>query len=67
MDELTTQERQLIMTLRRLGSFTVIVHRNERWRIVLADVDGRTETGEGADFGSAWDDVSGNRQTGTAF
>jgi len=44
MDELTTQERQLIMTLRQLMSFTVVVHRNERWRIVLADQEtDRTE------------------------
>jgi len=27
MDDLTAQERELIMTFRHLGSFTVIVHR----------------------------------------
>ena len=60
MDDLTAQERHLIMTLRHLMSFTVIVHRNERWRIVLADQEtGRTETGEGKDFGRAWDDLGG--------
>src|ERR1700720_4240800 len=60
MDDLTAQERHLIMTLRHLMSFTVIVHRNERWRIVLADQEtGRTETGEGEDFGRAWDDLGG--------
>jgi hypothetical protein len=32
MDDLTARERELIMTFRHLGSFTVIVHRNERWR-----------------------------------
>ena len=53
MDDLTAQERHLIMTLRHLMSFTVIVHRNERWRIVLADQETcRIETGEGEDFGS---------------
>jgi hypothetical protein len=62
MDKLTTQERQLIMTLRQLMSFTVVVHRNERWRIVVADQDaGRTDTGEGEDFGRAWDDLSSNQ------
>jgi hypothetical protein len=46
--DLTNQERQLILTLRHLQSFTVIVHRNEHWRIVLADHDAdRTEVGEG--------------------
>ena len=60
MDDLTAQERHLIMTLRHLMSFTVIVHRNERWRIVLADQEtGRIETGEGEDFGRAWDDLGG--------
>ncbi len=50
------------MTLRHLMSFTVIVHRNERWRIVLADQEaGRTETGEEEDFGRAWDDLGDNR------
>jgi hypothetical protein len=54
MDDLTAQERELIMTFRHLVSFTVIVHRNERWRIVLADQEaGRTQTGEGEDFGKA--------------
>jgi len=66
MDDLTVQETQLVMTLRQLGSFTVVVHRNERWRIVLADHLGRTETGEGEDFGSAWDDLS-SRQPGTVL
>jgi hypothetical protein len=61
MDELTGQERELIMTLRHLRSFTVIVHRNEHWRIVVADQEaGRTETGEGEDFGKAWDDLRGS-------
>jgi hypothetical protein len=67
MVDLSEQELQLIMTLRHLMSFTVIVHRNEGWRVVLADDDiGRTETGEGDDFGSAWDDLSGNRLRGGA-
>ena len=62
MGDLTPQERQLILTLRHVRSLTVIVHRNEGWRIVLADHDaGRTETGDGADFESAWDDLAGNR------
>ena len=56
MDDLTAQERELIMTFRRLRSFTAVVHRNEHWRIVLADQDG-----EGEDFGKAWDRLSGNR------
>jgi hypothetical protein len=38
MDNLTAQERQLIMTLRHLRSFLVIVHGNERRRIVVADM-----------------------------
>jgi hypothetical protein len=60
MNDLTAQERELIMTLQRLRSFTLIVHRNARWRIVLADQDtGRTDTGEGEDFGTAWDRLSG--------
>jgi hypothetical protein len=59
MDDLTTQERDLILTLRHLKSFTIIVHRNERWRIVLAEHDaGRTEVGEGIDFESAWVEMS---------
>jgi hypothetical protein len=33
MDDLTAQERELIMTFRRLSRFTVIGHRNARWRI----------------------------------
>lgn len=62
MDKLTAQEQQLIMTIRHLRSFTVIVHGNERWRIVLADHDAdRTETGEAADFGGARDALGGNR------
>jgi hypothetical protein len=62
MDDLTAQERELIMTFRRLSRFTVIVHRNERWRIVLADeVARRTENGEGEDFGKAWDSLGGKR------
>jgi hypothetical protein len=62
MDDLTTQEQELIMTLRHLRSFTVIVHRNARWRIVLADEDaGRTESGEGEDFGTAWGALNGKR------
>lgn len=60
MNDLTAQERELIMTLQRLRSFTLIVHRNARWRIVLADQEtGRTDTGEGEDFGKAWDHLSG--------
>ena len=60
MNDLTAQERELIMTLQRLRSFTLIVHRNERWRIVLADQEtGRTDTGEREDFGEAWDHLSG--------
>jgi hypothetical protein len=67
MDELTLQEQQLIMTMRHLSSFTVIIHRNEEWRIVLADHDvPRTETGEGSDFGGAWDHLSGNRLRGAS-
>lgn len=59
MDDLTIQERQLILMLRHLKSFTIIVHRNERWRIVLADHDaGRTEVGESIDFESAWVELS---------
>ena len=62
MDDLTSQERQLIVTLRRLSSFTVIVHRNERWRIILADENaGRTATGEGEDFANAWDRLGSDR------
>ena len=60
MDDLTAQERELIMTLRHLRSFTVIIHRNTQWRIVVSDDDaGRTNTGEGEDFGKAWDGLSG--------
>ena len=62
MNDLTVQERELILLLRLLRSFSVIVHRNERWRIVLADHDaGRTEVGEGFDFGSAWVELIGQR------
>jgi hypothetical protein len=62
MDDLTAQERELIMTFRHLSCFTMIVHRNARWRIVLADQEaGRTETGEGEDFGKAWDSLGGKR------
>ena len=62
MDDLTAQERELIMTLRHLRSFTVIFHRNARWRIVVSDDDaGRTNTGEGEDFGKAWDGLNGKR------
>ena len=62
MDDLTAQERELIMTFRRLSRFTVIVHRNARWRIVLADEEaGRTENGEGEDFGKPWDSLGGKR------
>jgi hypothetical protein len=62
MDDLTAQERELVMTLRHLRNFTVIVHGNERWRVVVADQDGgRTRSGEGEDFGKAWDDLSGKR------
>jgi len=62
MDDLTAQERELIVTLRLLRSFTVIIHRNTQWRIVLSDEDaGRTNTSEGEDFGKAWDGLSGKR------
>ena len=62
MDDLTSQERALIMTFRRLRSFTVVVHRNDRWRIVLADEEaGTTNTGEGEDFGKAWEEVGRKR------
>jgi len=48
MDDFTAQERELIITLRHLRSFTVIIHRDAQWRIVLSDDDaGRTNTGEG--------------------
>ena len=54
MDDLTAQERELIMTLRHLRRFTLIIHRNARWRIVVADEEtGRTNTSEGDDFGRA--------------
>ena len=60
MDDLAAQERELIMTLRHLRSFTVIIHLNAQWRIVVSDDDaGRTNTGEGEDFGRAWDDLRG--------
>ncbi|MGC2203012.1 MAG: hypothetical protein WA633_23090 [Stellaceae bacterium] len=62
MDDLTAQERELIMTMRHLRSFTVVVHRNDLWRIVLADQEaGKTETGEGEDFARAWDHLGGKR------
>jgi hypothetical protein len=62
MDDLTAQEREMIMTFRRLRSFTVIVHRNERWRIIVADEQASgTRTGEGEDFGTAWDSLNGNQ------
>ncbi|HEY3619984.1 MAG TPA: hypothetical protein VGK96_24505 [Candidatus Sulfotelmatobacter sp.] len=62
MDDLTAQEREMIMTFWHLGRFTVIVHRNVRWRIVLADEEaGRTENGEGEDFGKAWDSLGDER------
>ena len=62
MDDMTPQERELILTLRHLKSFSIIVHRNEQWRIVLADHDAdRTEVGEGVDFASAWVVLSGQR------
>jgi hypothetical protein len=65
MGDPTAQEWQLILTLRLLRSFSLIVHRNEHWHIVLADHEtGRTGTGDGDDFGSAWDDLSGNSQPG---
>jgi hypothetical protein len=68
MDDLTAQERQLILTLRQLRSFTVIIHKNARWRIVLTDEDAcRTQVGEGVEFASAWDDLNGSRRTGAAF
>jgi hypothetical protein len=64
MGDLTAQEQELILTLRYLRSFSVIVHRNERWRIILADHDaGRTEVGEGLDFESAWVELSGKRSS----
>jgi hypothetical protein len=62
MDDITVQEREMIMTFRRLRSFTVIVHRNEQWRIIVADEEASgTRTGEGEDFGRAWDRLSGDR------
>ena len=65
MGDPTAQEWQLILTLRLLRSFSLIVHRNEQWHIVLADHEtGRTETGDAEDFRSAWDDLSGNPQPG---
>ena len=66
MDDLTAQEQELILTLRYLKSFSVIVHRNEHWRIILADHDaGRTQVGEGSDFESAWIELSGKRSNNT--
>ena len=66
MDDLTAQEQELILTLRYLKSFSVIVHRNEHWRIILADHDAdRTEVGEGSDFESAWVELSGKRSNNT--
>jgi hypothetical protein len=64
MDDLTAQEQALLLIPRYLRSFSVIVHRNERWRIILADHDaGRTEVGEGLDFESAWVELSGKRSS----
>ena len=62
MNDLTAQERQLILELRYPGSFTMIIHRNERWRLVIADAnaDG-IKIGEGAEFESAWDNLGGRR------
>jgi hypothetical protein len=52
----------LIITLRHLKSFTVIIHGNERWRIVVADEGaGRTNTGDGENFGKAWEELGGKR------
>jgi len=66
MDDLTAQEQELILTLRYLRSFSIIVHRNGRWRIIVADHDaGRTEVGEGLDFESAWIELSGKRSNNT--
>ena len=66
MDDLTAQEQELILTLRYLKSFSVIVHRNGRWRIILADHDAnRTEVGEGLDFENAWVELSGKRSNNT--
>ena len=68
MDDLTVQERQLLLTLRHLRSFTLIVHKNEQWRIVLTDEDAcRTQVGEGAEFASAWKNLDGTRRTGAGF
>jgi len=51
MDDLTAQERELITMFRRLRSFSAIVHRNGRWRVVIADEeDGTTKAGDGDDF-----------------
>ena len=67
MDDLTAQERELILTLRHVRGFTLIVHKNDRWRIVLTDQDAyRTQLGEGAEFASAWDNLHGRRQTDAA-
>jgi len=62
MHDLTTQERGLIMMFGRLSSFSAIVHRNGRWRVVIADEeDDTTKAGDGDDFEKAWDDLSGRR------
>jgi hypothetical protein len=34
MNDLTAQERQLILTLRQLRNFTLIAHKNELWRML---------------------------------
>ena len=45
----------------------MIGHRNARWRIGLADEEaGRTENGEGEDFGKAWDDLNREPLSGRA-
>jgi len=50
------------MMFGRLSSFSAIVHRNGRWRVVIADEeDGTTKAGDGDDFEKAWDDLSGRR------
>jgi len=65
MDDLTAQERELIRVLRHTRSLTLVVHKNEAWRIVLTDEGAfRTKVGEGTEFASAWDNLNGSRWTG---
>jgi hypothetical protein len=60
--DLTAPERQLILTLRHLQSFTVGIAMG----ILLANGDaGRTEVGDGVDLRSAWIDLSDQRSDNT--